>query len=137
MQSAELADTIGRTASQPIPWAPLFKGLDGEKVAILQELHGPQRRAERDTQIVRARDPAAPLITLSRGWAFRYSLLPDGRRQILSFALPGDIIGLDTVLIGAPAYPVQAASAVVYATFSHDKAVRLLHDASWFSLCST
>jgi CRP/FNR family transcriptional regulator len=132
MQSAELADTIGRTASQPIPWAPLFKGLDGEKVAILQELHGPQRRAERDTQIVRARDPAAPLITLSRGWAFRYSLLPDGRRQILSFALPGDIIGLDTVLIGAPAYPVQAASAVVYATFSHDKAVRLLHDASWF-----
>ena len=28
------------------------------------------------------------------GWAVRYGLLSDGRRQILSFALPGDFLGL-------------------------------------------
>lgn len=28
------------------------------------------------------------------GWAIRYALLPSGRRQILSYALPGDILGL-------------------------------------------
>jgi len=28
------------------------------------------------------------------GWAIRYMLLPNGQRQILSYALPGDIIGL-------------------------------------------
>lgn len=28
------------------------------------------------------------------GWAIRYMLLSDGRRQILSYALPGDILGL-------------------------------------------
>src|SRR3954470_1304967 len=131
MQNTEFADRIRRIA-RPMPRALLFRGLDGEKVAILQDLHGPQRRAERDTQMLRAQDPAAPLITISRGWAFRYSLLPDGRRQILSFALPGDTIGLDTLLIGAPAYPVQAATAVVYASISYDRAKRLLQDASWF-----
>jgi CRP/FNR family transcriptional regulator len=132
MQSAELVNrTVGITP-QPMRWTPLCRGLDGEKMAILQDLHGPQQRAEREAQMVRAQDPAAPLITISRGWAFRYSLLPDGRRQILSFALPGDTIGLDTLLIGAPAYPVQAATAVVYGTISHDKAKRLLQEATWF-----
>src|SRR3954454_17937213 len=131
MQNTEFADRIRRIA-RPMPWAPLFRDLDGTKVAILQDLHGPQRRAERDTQIVRTQDPAAPLVSISQGWAFRYSLLADGRRQILSFAFPGDTIGLDTLLIGAPAYPVQAACAVVYATISYDRAKRLLHDASWF-----
>src|SRR4051794_10696486 len=65
MQNTEFADRIGRIA-RPMPRALLFRGLDGEKVAILQELHGPQRRAQRDTQIVRAQDPAAPLITISQ-----------------------------------------------------------------------
>src|SRR4051794_5860941 len=71
MQNAEFADRIDRIAPQPMPWAPLFRDLDGTKVAMLQDLHGPQRRAERDTQMLRARDPAAPLITISQGWAFR------------------------------------------------------------------
>src|SRR4051794_13578320 len=131
MQNVEFADRIGRIP-RPTPRALLFRGLDGEKVAILQELHGPQRRAERDTQIVRAQDPAAPLITISRGWAFRYSLLPDGRRQILSFALPGDTIGLPNLLTGAPLYPVQAATAIVYCTISHERANQLLASATWF-----
>nr|WP_245560751.1 Crp/Fnr family transcriptional regulator [Fodinicurvata sediminis] len=29
------------------------------------------------------------------GWLFSYQLLPDGRRQILQFLLPGDIAGLE------------------------------------------
>src|SRR3954447_19984725 len=132
MQSAELVNRTVAIAPQPMRWTPLYRGCDGDKMAILQGLHGPQQRAERESQIVRAQDPAAPLITLSRGWAFRYSLLTDGRRQILSFALPGDTIGLDTLLIGAPAYPAQAATAVVYASISYDRAKRLLQDASWF-----
>lgn len=115
-----------------VPWSPQFRRLDPDSLATLHDLHGPQRRAERDTQLIRARDVGAPLVTISRGWAFRYSLLSDGRRQILSFALPGDTIGLDTLLTGAPVYPVQAATAIVYASASRERAMRLLHDASWF-----
>jgi CRP-like cAMP-binding protein len=35
----------------------------------------------------------APRMIVS-GWASRYKMLPDGRRQILSFLAPGDCIGL-------------------------------------------
>lgn len=33
---------------------------------------------------------------LREGWAFRYQSLEDGRRQIVDFVLPGDILGIGT-----------------------------------------
>ena len=38
-------------------------------------------------------DPTGSVYTLVSGWAFNYVHLSDGRRQILSFSLPGDLIG--------------------------------------------
>lgn len=58
------------------------------------------RRTARAQRVVAARREiyadggriAEPLIILA-GWAYRSHILADGRRQILSFALPGDLIG--------------------------------------------
>jgi hypothetical protein len=36
---------------------------------------------------------SAHLYTVLSGWAFRYKLLSDGRRQILNYSMPGDLIG--------------------------------------------
>src|SRR4051794_19644205 len=132
MQELAAVERVAGYPLQPIAESPLFRGLDRERFTLLQGLHGPQRRAERDAQLIRARDPAAPLLTICRGWAFRYSLLPDGRRQILNFALPGDTIGLGGLLVGAPTYPVQAAGAVMYSAISHERAIELLSTANWF-----
>lgn len=58
-----------------------------------------QEAAERSTDVrvrrelmVEGRSIAHPILMLS-GWAARVRLLPDGRRQFLSFLLPGDLIG--------------------------------------------
>jgi CRP/FNR family transcriptional regulator, anaerobic regulatory protein len=132
MQELASMERIVGYPLQPVPESPLFRRLDRERITLLQRIHGPQRRAERDAQLIRAGDPAAALITVSRGCAFRYSLLPDGRRQILNFALPGDTIGLGGLLTGAPIYPVQAALAMVYSVISYQHAMELLAEASWF-----
>ena len=34
------------------------------------------------------------LYTVLLGWGFRYKILEDGRRQILNYILPGDLVGL-------------------------------------------
>src|SRR3954447_19355241 len=75
---------------QPLSGSWLFDGLDPDRLKLLHEAHGPQRRAEAQAHLVRAVDPAPPVVTVSCGWAFRYVQLSDGRRQILSVALPGD-----------------------------------------------
>lgn len=48
-------------------------------------------RARRDL-VSEGREITQPLLLLT-GWAARVRLLPDGRRQFLSFVLPGDLIG--------------------------------------------
>lgn len=42
------------------------------------------------------------------GWAFRFAQLSDGRRQILSFILPGDVLNAMSVLSSKHQWSVQA-----------------------------
>ena len=47
--------------------------------------------------IVRDKDRPAYCCILLSGWAFRYKVLADGKRQILSFHIPGDIPDLQSL----------------------------------------
>lgn len=38
-------------------------------------------------------DAMGDILFLREGWAFRYRLLGDGRRQVVNFLLPGDLVG--------------------------------------------
>jgi CRP-like cAMP-binding protein len=91
---------------------PSFQDFGDEQLRTVEQLKIGHRRAQREAILLRAGEQAAPVFTLFAGWAFRLRLLPDGRRQILSILLPGDMVGLETVLGEAPRYSVQAASDV-------------------------
>lgn len=55
---------------------------------------------------------------ISEGWAFSFVLLPDGRRQILSILLPGDMISTHAVFRNSLDFSLQALTDVKYCTFS-------------------
>ena len=57
------------------------------------------------------------VFTLRDGWAYRFHMLPDGRRQILSFLLPGEIVGLQALRMGRVDYAVRALTDVVLCSF--------------------
>ena len=63
---------------------------------------------------------SAQLFTLLSGWAFRFKTLEDGRRQILNYCLPGDLIGLQGSVIGAMDHSVEALSPAVLCVFQRD-----------------
>jgi len=81
-------------AACPVRRFALFAGADHAELALLREMR--QRRETRParTPLYFEGDPAQECMTLFFGWAFRYKLLADGRRQILDFLLPGDFLGL-------------------------------------------
>ncbi len=60
------------------------------------------------------------LYTLYSGWAFRYKTLSDGRRQILNFLLPGDLIGLQEEFVDQSTHGVEALTAVGLCEFPRD-----------------
>lgn len=51
-------------------------------------------------EIIHASTTDRSVYLLRSGWACRFKLLPDGRRQILNIVLPGDFIGLRAGLFG-------------------------------------
>ncbi|KJS41370.1 MAG: hypothetical protein VR70_05005 [Rhodospirillaceae bacterium BRH_c57] len=52
------------------------------------------RVVEAGEDLVRPGDPVDESFTCLSGWLFTYYLLEDGRRQILGFTLPGEVISL-------------------------------------------
>ncbi len=61
------------------------------------------------------------LFTVLDGWAFRYKTLADGRRQILNFLLPGDLVGLQSRLFDEAPHGVEALTSVTLCAFARDR----------------
>ena len=67
---------------------------------------------------------AVPIIC--SGWAASIKLLPDGRRQILSILLPGDIVSTGLLFGPRPQHVIEAGTDVRYRTFKRRELKNLL-----------
>ena len=64
---------------------------------------------------------SAHLYTVLSGWAFRYKSLSDGRRQILNYALPSDLLGLQGSINDEMQHSVEALTDVMLCVFPREK----------------
>jgi len=90
--------------------------------------------------LLRERQPNARLFTVYAGWAFRYKTLSDGRRQILNFLLPGDLVGLQQEFGEAASHGIEALTDCALCVFQHDSLwamfrenPRLGYDITWLA----
>lgn len=65
-----------------------------EEIEFLEGLQNNTIEVEPGADYVVEGDGRKTTFIVIEGWSIRYTMLSDGRRQILSYALPGDIIGL-------------------------------------------
>lgn len=68
--------------------------LTPSEIGTLQAAERDQRRFRARRELLREGEPIRERRALLSGWACRQRILSDGRRQILSFLLPGDLIGI-------------------------------------------
>ena len=76
---------------------------------------------EAGTNILLQGTNSAHLYTVLSGWAFRYKTLPDGRRQILNYALPSDLLGLQGSVNDEMQHSVEALTDMMLCVFPREK----------------
>jgi CRP-like cAMP-binding protein len=75
-----------------------------------------QVRARRN--LCRAADRTEGFVILDEGWACSYLSLPDGRRQILSFSMPGDFVVCSAPMQTHALFSIMALTNARYRRFS-------------------
>ncbi|PHP68942.1 hypothetical protein CSC94_02855 [Zhengella mangrovi] len=83
---------------------------------------------------------SAHLFTVLDGVAFRHKILADGRRQILNYVVPGDLIGLQGSLMGEMQHTVEALTDVRLCVFERSRIPSLFsshpnlaYDITWIA----
>ena len=76
-----------------------FIPLSREEQAALAELHARPIKVKQGKHLVEEGQTGHRAFILQDGWACSYKLLPSGGRQIISFPIPGDCVGLRSVLL--------------------------------------
>ncbi|PVA10856.1 Crp/Fnr family transcriptional regulator [Pelagivirga sediminicola] len=82
-------------------------------LAILADLHARRRTYPAGADMIFEGQAAHPLYILYEGWASSYKLLADGTRQILDFQIPGDSLGLNSMLFQTADHNIEPITDIV------------------------
>ncbi len=108
----------------------MYSPICGEAIDALRGLRLRQRLVPAKTLIFREDEPVEEFYTLFDGWGFRYKLLADGRRQILSFLLPGDPLTLGVLTVKALSYSVQTLTVARLCVFDREETAAFIQSES-------
>lgn len=84
-----------------------FSSLSVQEVSRLREVGGKTETFGRGEDIVKGERPRKVFV-MTEGFAIRYRLLEDGRRQILTFLIPGDLCDLHVFLLQSMDHSIAA-----------------------------
>ena len=96
-----------------------FVALSDEDLATLDRLHQRRRCFVAGVDLVHQGQSDQSAYILAKGWVCSYKLLPNGARQIVDFQVPGDFLGLRSVLFRTadhniePVTPVEASEVII------------------------
>jgi CRP/FNR family transcriptional regulator, anaerobic regulatory protein len=105
----------------PLRGRPCLREFDGEEFSFVKEFKVDELRVEPGASFLREGARSEHLYTVLSGWAFRYKMLDDGRRQILNYALPADMVGLQGALMREMEHSVEALTPLVLCVFPRTK----------------
>ncbi|MDM9619963.1 Crp/Fnr family transcriptional regulator [Rhizobium sp. AC44/96] len=102
-----------------------FREFTREEIEFVAKFKTGELAADAGATILVEGAHSAHLYTVLSGWGFRYKALEDGRRQILNYVMPGDLIGLQGTIMGEMQHSVEALSPISLCVFERDKLMTL------------
>ena len=112
-----------------------FFPLNQDELACLARLEARHRPIVAQTEIVHERQEGHHAFILQEGWVCAYKMLPDGGRQVINFSVPGDFMGLRSVLLRTSDHAFAAIGDIVAAEVSRAADDRHLSAAAAVRCC--
>ncbi len=117
--------TVRPTETYPlIDKLGVYFTLSAAETEAVRELHASKRRFDRHRDIIAQGHPYLGVFILCSGFVWRYKILPDGKRQVLSLGLPGDLIGFPACFFEKAVNATASLTDTVVATVPF----KVLHD---------
>jgi CRP-like cAMP-binding protein len=104
-----------------------FMALGRDELAALAGLEAQQQPVAAGSELIHERQAGQRAFILQQGWACAYKLLPDGGRQVIDFRLPGDFIGLRSVLLRTADHSSAAVTDLVVAAVPARRMLETFH----------
>ena len=95
----------------------VFIDLGRESLAYLEGLQRNVQHFAAGTDLIVEGETCERIFILQAGWTCSYKMLPDGRRQILNFGLPGDFFGVCSSLFNVAEHSRAALTDVSVTSF--------------------
>lgn len=105
----------------PLRKRPSLRSFTPDELGFVKQFKIDELHVNAGASFLREGATADHLYTVLSGWAFRYKMLDDGRRQILNYALPADMVGLQGALMREMEHSVEALTPVVLCVFPRAK----------------
>jgi CRP/FNR family transcriptional regulator, anaerobic regulatory protein len=105
-----------------------LREFSAKELEFVSEFKSGELNVAAGTNILLQGTNSAHLYTILSGWSFRYKMLPDGRRQILNYALPSDFLGLQGSVNDEMQHSVEALTDMTLCVFARDKLWQLYRD---------
>jgi CRP-like cAMP-binding protein len=120
-----MASSVRRAGSALVANLSQFTPLADDDARVLDGLCNEAQVFQAGVDIViEGEVPPSPFVLVD-GMAYRYRLLPDGKRQILTFVIPGDVFDLHGFLFTAMDHSVGTLVPTQVAPVSRDAVVEL------------
>lgn len=110
-----------KCAACPLKKIAIFREPAEEEAAFIEKFKEGELTVDAGATILSEGNHGQHLYTVLSGWTFRYKMLPDGRRQILNFAMPGDFLGLQSSIMAEMEHSVEALTDTVLCVFSRER----------------
>lgn len=101
----------------PLRPLPCLRAFAPDELSFVKRFKTDELRVEAGASFLREGTHSEYLYTVLAGWAFRYKMLDDGRRQILNFALPADMVGLQGAVMKEMEHSVEALTPLTLCVF--------------------
>lgn len=105
----------------PLRPLPAFRSFSPAELAFVASFKAGEVAASSGTVVLSEGSHSEHLFTLLAGWAFRFKTLEDGRRQILNYLLPGDLVGLQGTILGEMEHSVEALTPLTLCVFQRER----------------